>query len=106
MTQAPTVNELTNALKARVMDPELGVNIVDLGLVERLEASGTDIALDLIMTTPTCPQGHGLAEEAKRVLEQAAPGHQVTTRLLSSPLWSQERMSDEARRQLGWKTGS
>lgn len=88
------------------MDPELGVNIVDLGLIERLEARPDGILLDLIMTTPTCPQGHGLAEESKRVLEAAAPGLPVTARLLVSPLWSPERMTAEAKRQLGWKVPS
>lgn len=103
MIDPPTVNDLRNALKSRVLDPELGVNIVDLGLVERLDIEGGTICLDLVMTTPTCPQGHGLTGEACRAIENAAPGHKVVARLLDRPLWSPERMSDDARRQLGWQ---
>lgn len=106
MPTLPSKDMLLLALKARVMDPELGVNIVDLGLIERLDCGPNGIELDLIMTTPTCPQGHGLTDEARRVLESAAPGQTVTARLLPQPFWSPERMSDEARRQLGWKTSS
>ncbi|CAA6605651.1 Metal-sulfur cluster biosynthetic protein [Rhodospirillaceae bacterium LM-1] len=102
MLAPPSRDILLQALKAQVMDPELGVNIVDLGLVERLEAMPDGLEIDLIMTTPTCPQGHGLTDEAKRVLEQAAPGFPVAARLLSEPFWSPDRMSEAARRHLGW----
>ncbi|MFA6021475.1 MAG: iron-sulfur cluster assembly protein [Rhodospirillales bacterium] len=100
MSALPSKDMLLLALKAKVMDPELGVNIVDL------DCKHDGIELDLIMTTPTCPQGHGLTDEARRVLESAAPGQTVTARLLPQPFWSPARMSDEARRQLGWKTSS
>lgn len=95
--------ELLTALRERVFDPELGVNIVDLGLVESLENRNGAICLDLIMTTPTCPQGHGLAQEAKTVLEKFANGRPVAARLLEEPLWSPERMNDDAKRKLGWR---
>ncbi|MBF0356432.1 MAG: metal-sulfur cluster assembly factor [Alphaproteobacteria bacterium] len=102
MTQILECSRLLDVLKAQVQDPELGVNIVDLGLVERLESGHNGIEIDLIMTTPTCPQGHSLVSEAQRALERAAPGITVTARLLTQPFWSQDRMSPAAKSQLGW----
>ncbi|MBF0167140.1 MAG: metal-sulfur cluster assembly factor [Alphaproteobacteria bacterium] len=102
MPQILERSRLLDALKSQVQDPELGVNIVDLGLVERLESGHNGIEIDLIMTTPTCPQGHSLLCEAQRVLEKAAPGIAVTARLLAQPFWSQDRMSPAAKAQLGW----
>lgn len=98
----PNCQDLLECLRDKVVDPELGINIVDLGLVERLEVEGQRIQLDLIMTTPTCPQGHGLADEAGQVLAKAAPGYRVLARLVAHPLWSPERMTPSAKLRLGW----
>ncbi len=90
------------ALKA-VLDPELGVNIVDLGLVERLDADESGILIDLIMTSPACPQGDYLAEQCTQVMEQSFGANlPVSVQVVSFPPWEPERMSESARRQLGW----
>lgn len=106
MPPIPNEVDLLNALKSKVLDPELGVNIVDLGLVERLEIKPDAICLDLIMTTPTCPQGHALLDDARRVLEKLLPQIPIQTQLVDHPLWTPDRMTDAARRQLGWKEAS
>ena len=93
--------EILAALKA-VIDPELGINIVDLGLVYNAErhASGIDIALT--MTTPACPLGEMMSEEVKLVLRDRFPTvPEVRVEIVWDPPWSPELMSEESRRQLG-----
>lgn len=90
------------ALK-EVLDPDIGVNIVDLGLVERLTVDEAGIDLQLIMTSPACPQSDYLAAESRRALERQFAGVALSVRTLATPLWTPERMSEAARRQLGWK---
>ncbi len=86
-----------------VLDPEIGVNIVDLGLVERLDADEKGIMIDLIMTSPACPQGDYLAEQCTQVLAHSFGADiPVSVHVLTFPLWDPERMSEDARRRLGW----
>jgi len=86
----------------QVLDPEVGVNIVDLGLVYAIEALPGGLRVAMTMTSPGCPLASYLAEEARRVLEAALPeGDAVEVALVWDPPWSPERMSEAARRQLG-----
>lgn len=86
----------------QVIDPEVGVNIVDLGLIERIEPRGNDLQVDLIMTSPACPLGDSLACEVELVLAPLVAGT-VLVDLLQAPAWTPARMSESARRQLGWE---
>ena len=86
-----------------IADPELGVNIVDLGLVQSLEAEADRIDVTLIMTSPACPQGHFLADKARRAIALRFPCSAVAVQVTASPPWSPARMSGEAKRQLGWR---
>ncbi len=98
------INEavLRPALK-QVIDPELGINIVDLGLVYRLEVLPGRVELDLTMTSPACPMGAAIADEAEEALRSALPaGTDVEVSLVWEPPWSPERLSPEARNWLGW----
>lgn len=93
--------DILAALK-KVIDPELGTNIVDLGLVyfASIGASGIDIALT--MTTPACPLGEMMSEEIKSVLRERFPdASDVRVELVWDPPWSPDMMSEEARKQLG-----
>lgn len=93
---------LRSALR-QVIDPEVGMNIVDLGLVYRLEAGEGGVELDLTMTSPACPLGEMIAAEAETALAACVPpGRAVTVQLVWEPPWSPERMSDEARQHFGW----
>ena len=93
---------LRTALR-RVIDPEVGMNIVDLGLVYRLEASASGVELDLTMTSPACPMGEMIVAEAEAALADCVPPDQpVTVQLVWEPPWSPERMSAEARQHFGW----
>jgi metal-sulfur cluster biosynthetic enzyme len=89
------------ALKT-VIDPELGVNIVDLGLVQRADKTADAIEVALTMTTPACPLGEMLVEEAERALGGRFPEvPSIRVELLRDAVWSPDRMTEEGRRQLG-----
>jgi len=98
----PAPDELTmlNALK-QVVDPELFVNIVDLGLVYGIQEDEHKVLVDMTLTSPACPAGPQIISQAKAALE-AIPGvTEATIKLVMTPPWSPDRMTDEARDQLG-----
>lgn len=97
-TRARVVEALRN-----VLDPELGVNVLDLGLVYDVALSGDDVRIDLTMTSPACPLGDVLMDDVRRTVQRLVPAAgRVDVRLVWEPPWTPERMSPEARRQLGW----
>jgi metal-sulfur cluster biosynthetic enzyme len=93
--------DVLEALKG-VNDPELGVNIVDLGLVYRAEHSSEGIEVALTLSTPTCPLGEMIVEEVREALRNKF-GHlpSIHVDLVWDPLWTPDRMSEAARRILG-----
>jgi metal-sulfur cluster biosynthetic enzyme len=90
-------------LLAGVIDPELGVDIVNLGLVYGLDldADGT-LSVHLAVTTPTCPLAGYLVHQARASLEGLDGVTGVWVDLALEPPWSPTMMSDAARRRLGW----
>ena len=93
--------DIREALR-HVVDPEIGVNIVDLGLVYRIEVEGARARITMTMTSPACP----LAEYLKDLVTSAIRQHvadiaNVDIQLEREPPWDPEMMSDAARRQLG-----
>jgi metal-sulfur cluster biosynthetic enzyme len=93
--------EILAALKV-VIDPELGINIVDLDLVYDVVHKANGIEIALTMTTPACPLGEMMTEEIKHVLRDRFPDiTDVRVELVWDPPWSPELMSVESRRQLG-----
>ena len=93
-------DDILAALKT-VVDPELGINIVDLGLVYRADRLADAIEVTMTMTTPSCPLGEMLLEEVRAVLYDRFPQAAISVELVWDPPWSSELMSAEARRQLG-----
>jgi len=90
------------ALKS-VEDPEAGMNIVDLGLVYAIEARPERVRVEMTMTSPACPVGAYLVDEAVAAIRAAAAeGTEVEVDLVWEPPWTPERMSPEARRRFGW----
>lgn len=85
---------------SNLLDPDVGVNIVDLGLVESVTVEPGRIHVGLIMTTPACPQSSYIRDEALRLL--AEPGVEVTVDILDSPFWEPSRMSASAKSIMGW----
>lgn len=95
--------EILAALRA-VIDPELGVNVVDLGLVYGVEASGRDVRVVMTMTTPACPLHSYLRDAAiEAIREQIAEAGQVSVEIVWEPKWNPMMMSEAAGRALGWR---
>lgn len=93
--------DILAALKA-VVDPELGINIVDLGLVYHASFNARGIDIALTMTTPACPLGEMMSEEIKTVLRDRFPDAQdIRVELVWDPPWSPDMISEDARGQLG-----
>lgn len=98
-----TTKEILEALK-NVDDPEIGMNIVDLGLVYGVdweEAQG-QVHVDLTLTSPGCPLGPELIREIKQELRKLPEVRQVNVNLVWSPLWHPSMMSEYAKEELGY----
>ncbi len=98
---APLTERLIEALR-KVYDPEIPVNIYDLGLIYRLDVDARGVVeVDMTLTAPACPVAGTLPREVERVIV-AVPGvSDASVRLVWDPPWTQERMSEEALLQLG-----
>ena len=95
--------QVWEALRA-VLDPEIGVNVVDLGLVYSVEVSGNDVRVAMTMTTQACPLHAYITEAAEAAIRQLAPeAGTVRVDMVWDPPWSPAMMSDAAKQQLGWR---
>lgn len=93
--------EVLAALKG-VTDPEIGVNIVDLGLVYRAEHSEQGIEVTLTLSTPSCPLSEMMLEEVRTALKaNFADAPAIRVELVWDPPWTPDRMSKAARTLLG-----
>lgn len=92
--------QLLDALK-QVIDPELMVNIVDLGLVYDISQDERTVNVDMTLTSPACPAGPQIMQQSKMALEQLEDVDEANIKLVMSPPWTPERMTDDARDQLG-----
>jgi metal-sulfur cluster biosynthetic enzyme len=85
----------------KVKDPDLNLNIVDLGLVYDVRVAGNDVEVDMSLTSPGCPSGPEIMGDAERVLK-AMPGvGAVTINLVWSPFWSPDRIEPRVRAYMG-----
>ncbi|HEY8451466.1 MAG: metal-sulfur cluster assembly factor [Micromonosporaceae bacterium] len=89
-------------LLRKVIDPELGVNIVDLGLVYDVRVRDGTARVWMTLTTPGCPLGAYFDDEIRAALGGAPGVDDVDLRIVWEPPWRPEMMNDLARRQLGW----
>jgi metal-sulfur cluster biosynthetic enzyme len=84
-----------------VVDPELMINIVDLGLIYDIEQVDNKVTVQMTLTSPACPAGPQIIQQAKMALEKLADVSEAEIKLVMSPPWTPDRMTDEARDQLG-----
>ena len=90
----------------KVIDPELFVNIVDLGLVYVVTVAGredgkNDVKIEMTMTSPMCPAGPQLIHNSKQVLKAREDVGEVEVKIVMDPPWTPDRMTDDARDHLG-----
>ncbi|BAN34297.1 hypothetical protein SCD_n00448 [Sulfuricella denitrificans skB26] len=97
-----TEKEVRTVLRS-VIDPEVGMNIIDLGLVYDVEISDNRLHVDLTMTTPACPMGEMILDDVHEMLAALAPTDvEIDIELVWDPPWSPDKMSEHARKHLGW----
>ncbi|MDH5234886.1 MAG: metal-sulfur cluster assembly factor, partial [Gemmatimonadota bacterium] len=96
-----TEDQVKLALR-RVKDPELNLNILDLGLIYEIRVEGVDVTVDMSLTSPGCPSGPEIMTDAEQQLK-ALPGiGTVTVNLVWSPMWTPERIEPRVRAYLGF----
>lgn len=97
-----TEEQVYEALRT-VTDPEVGVNVVDLGLVYSVETGAQGVLVRMTMSTPACPLSDTILEAARDAIRTiAGDGPDVRVDLVWDPPWTPERMTDLARDVLGW----
>jgi metal-sulfur cluster biosynthetic enzyme len=101
-------NGSADGLKAQIMealrkvdDPELGINIVDLGLVYSVEIEGDTVHIEYTLTTMGCPIGPLIEEQIKRLIEPIEGIERLDAEMVLNPPWTPDKMSEEAKAALG-----
>jgi metal-sulfur cluster biosynthetic enzyme len=102
MTAALDTELIRDALR-KVVDPEVGANIVDLGLVYRIELNGRRLLIEMTMTSPACPMGDLIVDDAHAELDRVLPADvSVNLQVVWEPPWNPSMMSEQCRLRLGW----
>ena len=86
----------------RVKDPELNLNIVDLGLIYEVAVDGSDVRVDMSLTSPGCPSGPEIMGEAEREVKTVTGVGTATINLVWSPPWTPDRIEPRVRAYLGF----
>jgi metal-sulfur cluster biosynthetic enzyme len=103
LTAEPTEGTVTELLR-EVIDPELGINIVDLGLLRGVAVAGGTVRVVTTLTTPACPLGPYITEQITDLLSQVIAITDVEVEVVWSPPWDPDRdMTDQAKQLLGWR---
>lgn len=87
-----------------VFDPEIPVNIYDLGLIYRVEFNedNTELSVDMTLTAPNCPAADFIVEDVRQKLETITGIEKVEVNLVFEPEWDKDMMSEEAKMELGF----
>ncbi len=94
--------EVWNALR-EVVDPEIGANLVDLGLIYEVRVdNGNEVYVKMTLTVPGCPLMNVLPAQVEERLKEIEGVKKVTVQLTFDPPWSPDRMSKELREAYGW----
>jgi metal-sulfur cluster biosynthetic enzyme len=96
-----TVDEVTEALRD-VIDPELGLDFVELGLIYEVAVEGGDVSVTYTLTSPGCPIGPQVAEQIEEFVSDVDGVENVSSTMTFSPPWTPELMSDDAKFALGF----
>lgn len=94
-----TKEEILEQLK-QVLDPEIGMDVVNLGLVYDVEITGDRVYIKMTMTAPTCPVTPWILSEAQRIVENLEGVEAADIELVWDPPWNPSMMTDEAKEAL------
>jgi metal-sulfur cluster biosynthetic enzyme len=97
----PTVEDVQEAL-TNVIDPELGLDFVELGLIYDVEIEGGDVFITFTLTSPGCPIGPQVSEQIEEYVGELDGVGNVHSRMTFTPPWTPELMSEEAKFALGY----
>jgi metal-sulfur cluster biosynthetic enzyme len=97
----PTLEEIEDAL-SNVIDPELGLDFVELGLIYGVEVDRGNVHVTFTLTTPACPIGPQVTEQIEEFVSEIDDVEQVTSSMVFSPPWTPDKMSEDAKFALGY----
>jgi metal-sulfur cluster biosynthetic enzyme len=97
----PTEAEIYDALR-EVYDPEIGINVVDLGLIYGLRIQEDSVDVEMTLTTPGCPMHRAIGQWVGQAIESLPGVKNVQVRFVWEPRWTPDRLSPEAKQQLGF----
>jgi len=97
----PSVEEIEDAL-TNVIDPELGLDFVELGLVYGIDIDGGDVQITFTLTSPACPIGPQVSEQIEEFVSEVEGVDTVTSSMVFQPPWTPDRMSEDAKFALGF----
>ena len=87
---------------SNVIDPELGLDFVELGLIYGVEIDGGTVNVTFTLTTPACPIGPQVSEQMQEFVGELPEVTEVVTSMVFTPPWSPEKMSEDAKFALGY----
>lgn len=85
----------------QIIDPEIGINIVDMGLIYDVDVNGTTVDISMTLTSPSCPAGGQIVNGTQHVTQQMDGVDEVNVNVVWTPRWSMEMMSEDAKDELG-----
>jgi metal-sulfur cluster biosynthetic enzyme len=97
----PSVDDVEEAL-ANVIDPELGLDFVELGLIYAIEVDEGKVDVEFTLTSPGCPIGPQVTEQIVEFVGELDGVDEVTPRMTFTPPWTPDRMSEDAKFALGY----
>lgn len=97
----PVTKDVVLDALSSVIDPEIGLNIVELGLIYEVNIEGNNVYVKMTVTAPGCPLMKYMVESAKQAIKRIEGVEKVEVKLVWDPPWTPERMSEEAKRKLG-----
>ncbi|HEX2398226.1 MAG TPA: metal-sulfur cluster assembly factor [Solirubrobacteraceae bacterium] len=97
----PTIDQVTEAL-TNVIDPELGLDFVELGLIYDIDIEDGSVAITFTLTSPGCPIGPQVSEQIREFVGELDEVERVEPRMVFTPPWTPDRMSEDAKFALGF----
>ena len=101
MTQVHTLNDKIIDILKTIFDPEIPVNVYDLGLIYNITIEGKKVTIQMTLTNPACPVALEFPQVVKSHIETLAEIDEVEIEMVWEPQWTQDRMSEAAKLQLG-----
>ena len=103
MSEFLTLEENIVKMLKTVFDPEIAVNIYDLGLIYKIDVNdNNDVHIDMTLTAPSCPMADFILEDVKQKIESIEGVGKVEIELVCEPVWDRDMMTEEAKLELGF----